>query len=198
MCIIEKLTPKWGEGNQLNNCWAQKRLDFISKDARLNILFNPIFEKEMYWDFFKSANCTKLLHFYNSYNGCKLFSNSLCIYGIQEHSSDLYQIYDLEWENMRLNAMMHKLNYIYFGSLGGQYVFALKKNSDDETVYCFNADNGFLVKKIENFDVLFSTLFNNLYDEYDAEGIKIHKNRKYKNIKSLYNTTIEKDFLEEK
>lgn len=198
MRIIEKLTQKWGEGNQLNNCWVQKRLDFISKDARLNILFNPISEKEKYCDFFKSANCTKLLDFYGSYNGCKLFSDSLCIYGIQEHSSDLYQTYDLEWENMRLNAMMHKRNYIYFGSLGGQYVFALKKNSDDETVYCFNADNGFLVKTFVNFDILFSTLFNNLYDEYDTEGIKIHKNKKYKNIKSLYNTTIEKDFLEEK
>lgn len=197
MNIENKLIEKWGEGKKLNNCWAQKKLSFISNDARLNILFDPISDSSLYKAFFKNVESAGLFEFYSQYNGCKLFSNSLCIYGIQEISFELYQTYDLEWENKRVNQMLNLSDYLVFGSLGGQYLFALKANSEEEMIYCMNVDDGEIVKHFDNFDLFFITLFDNLCKEYDANGVKIHKNIKFKNIKSLFNTTIEERFLEE-
>lgn len=195
--LKEKLINKWDVGLNLNNCWIQKELYFINKDARLNILFNPI-DSDRYSHLFQNTHYSKLLKFYNSYNGCKLFSNSLCIYGIQSKSNDLYQTYDLEWENKRLSQMINTNDYVFFGSLGGQYVFGLKRNIDDENIYCINVDDGNVVKVYDDFDLMFKTIFNNLYEEYDSNGIKLHRNKEFKNIKSLYNTTIEEKFLKEK
>ena len=195
--LKEKLINKWDVGLNLNNCWIQKELPFISKDARLNILFNPI-DIEKYNHIFINTNNIKLFKFYNLYNGCKLFSNSLCIYGIQSKSNDFYQTYDLEWENKRISQMINTNDYVFFGSLGGQYVFGLKRDEKEEKVYCLNVDNGNVVKVYDDFELMFNTIFNNLYEEYDNNGVKLHKNEDFKIIKSLYNTTIEEKFLEEK
>ena len=197
MKLKEKLINKWDVGLNLNNCWIQKELPFISKDARLNILFNPI-DTDKYTHLFTNTDYHKLFKFYNSYNGCKLFSNSLCIYGIQSKSNDLYQTYDLELENKRISQMINTNDYVFFGSLGGQYVFGLKSNVNDENVYCIDVDNGSVVKVYEDFDLMFETIFNNLYEEYDKNGVKLNKNKDFKKIKSLYNTTIEEKFLEGK
>ena len=193
----EKLIERWGTGIELNQCWAQKRLNFISEEARLNILFNPVTDKSQYIDFFKTVNADRLLMFYRQYNGCKLFSNSLCIYGLCNASLDLYQVYDLRRENERLKHNLYAGHYLFFGSLGGQFLFAFKAESNDEKVYCINVDDGYVIKCFKNFDILFSKLLSGLYQEYDDDGKKIHKNSKYRKIKSLYNTTIERRFLEE-
>ena len=198
MRIKDFLVEKWGSGTELNNCWTQKKLSFISNDARLNILFNPIPDVSSYSKFFGEASSKQLLDFYRHYNGCKLFSGSLCVYGMQNQSNDLYQTYDLEWENQRVHQMLGLKGYLIFGSLGGQYLFAFKTDSRDETVYCIDVDNGDVIRSFENFDTLFSTLFNRLYEEYDEIGCKIHRNLKLKNIKPLFNVTFEKEFLEDK
>lgn len=197
MNFKEKLIKKWGEGTELNNCWVQKKLNFISDEARLNILFHPLTDLTPYKKVLGNVASENLLEFYSRFNGCKLFSNSLCIYGLQEKSNETYQTYDLKWENNRVKLMLELNDYTFFGSLGGQYLFALKSDTIEETIYCINIDNGEVVKKFDNFNLLFSTLFNNLYKEYDENGQKTHKNKDFKNIKSLFNTTIEKKFLEE-
>ena len=198
MSIKEKKKKKWGEGIKLNNCWTQKELNFISRFARLNVLFNPLNDISSYELIFKNVKGDRLLNFYNEFNGCKLFSDSLCIYGIQNNlSDDVYQTYDLNWENNRIYQMLHLNEYLFFGSLGGQYLFAYKINSNNEIVYCINVDTGEIVHTFKNFDLLFSTLFNKLYDEYDKTGEKIHKNKEFRKIKSLYNKTTQIEYLEE-
>lgn len=182
----------------LRQSWVQKNIATISNFAMLNVLFNPFKSMDKYESYFRDVSAKRLMNFYKLYNGCRLFSDSLNIYGFQTFEHDDIETYDLEKENRRLKSNKKLIGYNYFGSIGGQYLFGLKQNSSLETVYCVNVDNGKVITKFKNFDILFDHLFDKLYDEYDQNGIKIHKNEKYKNIKTLYNLSFEKELLKEK
>ncbi len=193
--IKESLERKWGKLRRRNGMLYNCRLPFISKQALLNALFLPstidltdYCKKE-----FNVIIPEDLGDFYNNFNGCRLFFASLSIFGIQEQVKSALKPFDLILENQK-NAIASGYSsysdcpYFFFGSLGGEYIFAYKK-SEMTTVYCIKAKESSASQQFDSFSDLWLHYFPSLINEYDIEGRKIHVNEEYKGIPVLENLT---------
>jgi hypothetical protein len=197
MNIKNMLEDKWEPFKKENHHYSQCDLGFISKDARLNLLFEPIDCEEIINQIgIQLPNDIKV--FFKQTNGCRLFSNSLNIYGLQKYTNELFEPYDIVIENNKIQqesggSLVH---YIFIGSLGGRYIAGFKRNDSTYGVYCFSTSSWELVKRYVSFDSFFTTLFNNLYNEYTINGHKIHKLDRYANVKVLHNMSFEEKYME--
>ena len=105
MNFYEKLIKKWGNFIEFEEWYEQIDTKFISDKSKLNLLFKKISIEKIKKIFLESYGLQideQLLKFYTMFNGCKLFSNSLCIYGFESKDS-LYVPYNLIFENDRQN-----------------------------------------------------------------------------------------------
>lgn len=192
---FEKLEEKWGNFEEKDHYKTNCSMPFVSDDAKLNVIFSPEEVSEIEKAYSSIGDFVipdDLLDFYKKCNGCRLFFGSLSIFGIQKYSEELFEPYDILGENRRLSSQM-KLDsseYLFFGSLGGDYVFAYDiKNS--RKVYGMPADKVEIVVEFENFSVFFDYYFRKLLDEYDKQGRKKHPDEMYKGIPVLEHLTSE-------
>ena len=97
MEFYNELTQKWGHFKKVNHWLEQVITPFISDQAKLNLLFDPI-EHSVIADRFNKAFGVSpprfLLEFYQITNGCRLFSNSLCIYGFKLYLAVMKERFD--------------------------------------------------------------------------------------------------------
>ena len=186
---ILELENKWGEFVKIGHALCNKQMSFISDKAYLNVLYEP--QTTAIQEVFNSFGCNvlpELLTFYKQYNGCSLFFSILNIFGIQSFDKEIYEPYDLEFENRIIQETFKNDNYIFFASLGGDYAFAYKKDECSK-VYAVKKGKKKVLKKFDNFELWFSYYFETLYDEYNEEGEKKHPNKRYKEIPALYHET---------
>lgn len=195
MFFVNQLTDKWGDFIILDHYKEQVKLPFISDKARLNVLFDPlpdnvitdIFERKLH-----SGILPELASFYKSFNGCRLFSSSLNIYGIQAYHDDVYEPFDLVRENFNhysmLSEMASDMNLVLFGSIGGDYRVGYDRD-EMSGVYIFKVGATRILKTYNGFEQFFMSYFNYLIDEYDLAGKKIHVLDKYKDIPVLANVS---------
>ena len=193
---IDALVDKWGTMKHLGHYCANGDMPFISAAARLNIVFDPE-KKDMIDAVFQSQfNCEAsdaLKAFYAESNGCRLFSGSLNVWGIQLHPEDLFEPFDLMLENQRVMAKiklprMEIERYYFFASLGGEYIFGIKKD-ENSRVYGFKSGSKDIAIQFDGFDDFFDHFFSKLLDEYDLTGRKKHPNIEYQGIPVLENVT---------
>jgi len=199
MEIVQELERKWGPLFSSEHWAEQLDIPFVSEQAKLNILFNPLqisTIKDRFYKEFQILIPKQLEEFYSKFNGCRLFSDSLCIYGFQVYPDDVFEPYDVIKETQKANFKFKRFNPYYFlvGSLGGQFLFAMDKTCP-EKIYVINSDNGKHIQTYNDFWECFSTVFGNLLNEYDSVGKKIHKNKKYTDIPILSNLSFDKIFL---
>ncbi len=188
------LQDRWGifkkQGKYLSNC----EMSFISKDARLNVFFDPVAPtktEEYFANVLKAELHPELKTFYKWTNGCRLFFASLSVYGItEEKCNDVFVPFDLDYENRNLSKTMPGNKYIYFASIGGSYVFAYDKKSPSK-VYGMKVGSTEVLQTYEGFYDFFDHYFDALIDEYDDKGRKIHPTEAYKGIPVLENKCIE-------
>ncbi len=196
---INALEKRWGPFTAVNHWREQLPLPFVTPNTKLNLLFDPVDVNLFDAAFFGAVGMhvpSQLGEFYQVTNGCRLFSDSLCIYGLQKRAIDVLEPYDVLTETNKANIKLAKLGakYILIGSLGGQYWLAYSMETQ-EKIIVLNADNGKKVKEYQDFDQCFDTLFNNLMKEYDDVGRKIHVNKKYRDVPVLSNLSFEKTLL---
>lgn len=200
MDYYHELTEKWGQFKKNDHWLEQVDTTFISNKAKLNLLFEPIEQEEIkrrFHNHFGVFPPRFLLDFYKNTNGCRLFSNSLCIYGFQAYPSETFEPFDIVKETERVFSQ-HRFDQplVFFGALGGQYLFCFSL-LDPNRIIIINADSFKRVKEFNGFEKCFETIFRNLLDEYDLLGKKKHINKRFRNIPILANLSFEKRFLEE-
>ena len=187
--MLLKLEYKWGKFIENGHAMCNKQMQFVSPKAYLNILYKP--QLDLIQEKFSLLNALilpGLLEFYKQYNGCRLFFSSLNIFGIQSFEEEIYEPFDLELENRIIQETFKNDKYIFFASLGGDYVFAYKKDECSK-IYAVKKGRKKVLKTFDNFWSWFSYYFDVLYEEYDEEGRKIHPNKRYKDIPTLYHET---------
>ena len=189
----DRLEEKWGRFIPKDHYRTNCPMPFISDDARLNVLFEKNGNDEivsLFRGFFDAELPEELNDFYLNYNGCRLFFSSLNIFGIQKYTDEIFEPYDIRIENDRIFGKCKKLSsqYVFIGSLGGEYGFAFDKN-EKEKIYCFEIGKKKIVKEYDSFNVFFNQMFDYLFDEYDSNGRKININKEYKGIPVLEHLT---------
>jgi len=191
---MKKLRDKWGEFVKRGNYISNGLMPFISNEARLNVLFVPKSIEEMskyYKDVLNAELHRELNEIYEWTNGCRLFFGSLAIYGIRdENNDDILTPFDLEWENKNLSDKMNTDKYIFFGSIGGEFVFGYDKHNPSE-VYGMKVGDGTVLQKFDGVKDFFGHYFYALMEEYDIDCRKIHPTEAYKGIPVLENKCIE-------
>ena len=191
MDILSKLESKWGNFIVHGHALCNKPMPFVSSKAFLNILFAPNTEcVQSSFDSLDAKPLPGLIEFYKKYNGCRLFSSSLNIFGVQLYRNDLYEPYDLFRENLNIQSKFKDDNYMFFASLGGDFVFAYRKDELCK-IYAFKKGQKNLLKTYSTFLDWFNYYFNALFEEYDTEGRKVHPNDVFKEIPVLYHETNE-------
>lgn len=199
MDILQELEKYWGPLTYFDHWIEQLDIPFVFEKAKFNLLFKPLPISEIRCIFQNEIQMSvpnQLEEFYLKYNGCRLFSDSLCIYGLQVYPEDVFEPYDVFKETQKLLFKFKHFNSNHFliGSLGGQFLFAMDKTNPIK-VYVFNSDTGKLVNTYEDFAECFCTVFSNLMKEYDSCGKKKHINKKYVNIPILSNLCFDQKFL---
>lgn len=198
MDFYSALTEKWGAFSHVQHWYEQISTTFISDKSKLNLLYESCGKTQastLFTNIFGIAIPDQLAEFYAKYNGCRLFSDSLCIYGFHMHSDEIYEPFDISKENDRLQFdVKHADDYVFFGSLGGQYLLAYSKESPIE-VLAINIDNSKIVKRYRDFESCFNTIFEKLINEYDEQGKKKHVDKKLLDMPVLANMTFDKKFL---
>lgn len=187
--ILYLLKIKWGEFIKSGHAFCNQQMPFVSDEAYLNVLYEP--QTNAMQGVFNSLGSNilpELLAFYEKYNGCRLFFSSLNIFGVQCFDEEIYEPFDLALENHIIQESFKDNNYVFFASLGGDYVFAYKKDEGSK-IYAVKKGEKKVLKVFENFDSWFSYYFDALYEEYDEEGQKKHPNKRYKEIPALYHET---------
>lgn len=193
---INVLEDKWGPFEKSSNYISNGKMPFVSEVARLNVLFDKCDELIIENVFANKLNAPimpELRQFYNEYNGCRLFFGSLSIFGIAKHPDDTYEPFDLFRENLnnvsKLNKRARKSNkYIFFASLGGDYLFGYDKE-DLQKVYCFKPGSLKVEAEYDSFETFWTHFFYGLIDEYDETCHKIHPNIEDEGIPALENVT---------
>ena len=172
--IIKKIESRWGEMTTENNCFYNGSPKYLKNKSHFNYIFKKI-GLEKYCDFAKEhffEMPQELIDFYQECNGIRLFLSSLSIYGFQV-STDTMQPFDLAIENYNIHARMSGNNcdndaLFFFGSYGGDYVFAYDINQSNE-IYVY--ENGFN-KPILSFESLKDLLC------FFVDRMSIHYNEK--------------------
>ena len=119
--MFDKLEEKWGKFEEKNKCLFNRPLTFLSLDNHLNHIFKGIdnhFFEEYFMKVFGVLPPSQLLEFYSQYNGCRLFFDSLSIYGAQGLPYNGVVPFDLAIENINHGFGLDNPEYIIFGVLG--------------------------------------------------------------------------------
>ena len=188
-----RLEDKWGKFISKDHYKTNCPMPFISDDARLNVLFEKNGNDEinsLFRNSFGTEIPEELNEFYLNYNGCRLFFSSLNIFGIQKYNNEIFEPYDIRIENDRIFGKCKKLSsqYVFIGSLGGEYVFAFDKQ-EMKKILCFEIGKKKIVKEYDSFNIFFDQMFDYLFDEYGSDGRKININKEYKGIPVLEHLT---------
>ena len=191
---IDKLTEKWGPFVKCGECLSNGRMPFISSEARLNAFFTPKMTSDVSFFFansLKSEEHPELKDIYAWTNGCRLFFASLCIYGIRdEKDKDILVPFDLKVENDNLSKNMPVDKYLFFASIGGEYVFGYDRYNPSE-VYGMRVGDKTILQSFDGVKDFFDQYFYPLMEEYDEKCKKIHPTEAYRGIPVLENKTIE-------
>lgn len=187
--ILLKLEAKWGGFARNGHALCNKQMPFVSTKAYLNVLYEPQMDSiQKAYNTLSATILPGLMDFYKQYNGCRLFFSSLNIFGIQCFDDEIYEPFDFESENRNIQETFKNSDYIFFGSLGGDYAFAYKKDECSQ-IYAIQKGKKKILKTFDNFETWFSYYLDVLYEEYDDEGRKKHPNKRYKDIPALYHET---------
>lgn len=190
---FERLEEKWGQFKKENHFFINCPMDFISDKAQLNVIFEAEELTEIR-SAYKEVGLIELPseveNFYKRCNGCRLFFGSLSIFGIQKYPDEVFEPYDIKGENMRLRSQMKLKNddFVFFASLGGDYVFGLKPNSDSK-IYGMEATCAKVLREFDDFNVFVDYYFDKLFEEYDEKGRKIHLDEAFAGIPALEHLT---------
>lgn len=155
------------------------------------MLFEPIddYFKILENKYGKKIFSKRYIEFMKEANGCKLFSNSFVIYGIVKYNDKITPV-DINGVNLNLSLYGIK-DYFSFGNIGGKYELCFK--DDCKKVYVLEKKNDkyILIKTIDSIDYIFDVVFNNLIEEYDLDGHKIHFKEEYKDMPLVVNLSDE-------
>lgn len=193
---INELEKKWGKFIKKNSYFEQGKMPFVSKQARLNVLFEPLKDAEIKFIESKLGSLPdSLIAFYQKTNGCRLFFGSFNILGLRKNLEDIFEPYGILEENLALNLATDtniggNENYVFFASIGGDYFFAYKKEEKCQ-VYCMKKGDFKILKTFNNFQDFFEYYFYKLYQEYGTDCKKIHILPEDKDFPLLAHLTIE-------
>lgn len=194
--MIKEVLNKWGEFDNVEHRYVQKNLEFIAPNAYLNMLFEPIEDYFILLDnkYGKRNYPKRYISFLKETNGCKLFSNSFVIYGIVKYNDRVTPV-DINGVNLNLSLYGVK-DYFSFGNIGGRYELCFKDNSEKVYVLEKKNDKYILIKTLDSIDYIFDVVLNNLIEEYDLEGHKIHLKKEYKDMPLVVNLSDELNLFE--
>lgn len=195
---LERLEEKWGQFEKATNYVCNGKMPFVSGEARLNVLFDPCFGAQVEDCFacqLKAPVLEELKRFYQVSNGCRLFFGSLSVFGIACHPEDDYEPFDLFRENTNLVSKLgplerRKCTYVFFASLGGDYVFGYDKKQPSK-VFGFKPGSLRILQEFPSFDDFWKHYFEGLFVEYDDDCRKIHRNEEDAGIPFLEHLTHE-------
>lgn len=188
---IKILTKKWGPFNKNGHAYEQLTLSFVSEKTKFNVYFEKQSKDEINKSFeiLNADIHPQLLEFYNYTNGCRLFSKSLCIFGLQKYPNEVYEPFDIFIENNRYKKILEN-KYVCFGSFGNDYLFVYQKQNANKT-YIIDVNSNEIIKEFNDVVSLFDELFIKLLNLYDDKGKKIVPNKIFKGIKALENITLD-------
>lgn len=188
---IYELEEKWGKFIKRNSYFEQGEMPFVSKQARLNVLFDPLNETEIETIESQLGSLPDTLKtFYRNTNGCRLFFGSFNIFGLRKNLDDVFEPYGILEENLVLNLATGNEKYVFFASIGGDYFFAYEKE-EKKCVYCIKRDGNEVLKTFSNIQECFEYYFYKLYKEYGSDCKKIHILPEDKDFPLVAHLTIE-------
>lgn len=176
----EALEKKWGAFQDEDMFYIkQQNLEIYSPRTFLNVLFKPV-SVDHYEKIEKVLRCkmpSELREFYKSYNGIMLFSQSFRIYGARvEDLRSSYKTSDFVYENLTIRTDNSRWDddMISFGYYGSRYRFCFRRNGGKK----FYVIDRTTIETLHVFDSIYKLIefyVNVLIDEYDLNGMKIHK-----------------------
>ncbi|MBR1651663.1 MAG: SMI1/KNR4 family protein [Lachnospiraceae bacterium] len=194
MDFLSTLEKKWGKMRKEGHYTANGKMSFISDETRLNVVFEPIDDSAIesaFYEKLKSEILPELKAFYKKHNGCRLFFSSLSVFGVQQNNREVYEPYDIVYENLNYYSSLRekkKPNIVFFASLGGKYLFGYDR-IELSKVYCIKKGSKEIEQEFDSFDEFFSHYFDALIKMYDADCHKVNPNEEYKGIPVLENVT---------
>ena len=194
--MVKEVLKKWGKIEKVGYRYVQKNLTFIAPKAYLNILFEPIedYFKLLENKYGKRIYPKRYVQFMKETNGCKLFSNSFVIYGIVKYNDEVTPV-DINGVNLNLSLYGVK-DCFSFGNIGGKYELCFKDDSEKVYVLEKEKDKYNLIKELDSVDYIFDVVLNNLIEEYDSEGHKIHFKKEFKDMPLVVNLSDELNLFE--
>ena len=188
---IKDMEQKWGSFIKRNNYFEQGEMPFVSKQARLNVIFNPLTESEIKIIESQLGSLPSTLKtFYQKMNGCRLFFGSFNIFGLRKDLDDIFEPYGILEENLVFNLTTGNEKYVFFASIGGDYFFAYEKE-EKKRVYCIKRGETEVLKTYSSIHECFEYYFYKLYKEYGSDCKKIHILPEDKDFPLLAHLTIE-------
>ena len=199
MEFVANIESKWGKLETVGHCMQNGKMPFVSEQARLNMLFLPEDINDLIAKVEKKFECRlpeQLIKFYTSFNGCRLFFNSLNVFGIQVHPSEQYQPFDLFVENNHilgsLKAKERKVcDLVFVSSIGGDYAFGFNRSNPSGIVGIRKGSLSAAVQCFDSFDVFFDHYYSKLLNEYGDDCRKKNPTRQFIGIPALEHQTNE-------
>ncbi len=169
------LERKWGAFTPEKTFFKQCSID---EDEYLNVIFKPI-ERSRYayiGELLDWKIPSDLVSFYGKCNGLSFFSESIRIYGAAIDVRDTYNTLEIVRENVisKLKKTMPQYSDMIIIGSYGYYYFCVKRIFDNK-FYVIGANEKKVVYLFDGIEKLLNFYVGKLVEEYDKDGIKIHK-----------------------
>ncbi len=176
MYLNEMIEQRYGKATKGQYCELKK----FGEDIYLHKLFTKI-DLDNYYEITKDLNAKllpELVDFYKSYNGCRVFSDSISIYGI---SSATECPFDLYLNNLNKRAELkhckHKEDYVFIGGIADMEMYYLMSEFDNPKIHLSKNGETKIYKSFDSLQELlmhYYLLFNTMYDD---EGYRLNPNK---------------------
>lgn len=175
---LEKLIQNRYNKNIENNYYCQ--LNKFGENIYLHYLY-PKLNITFYEDIENSLNIKiipELKEFYSYYNGCKLFSESITIYGISTEDSFPFDfvINNLN-KRAELKGCKDRNNYVFIGSVADLNMYYLQSEIPNCNIYLSKNGSTKVYQKFNSIKELITHYYKILENQYDDNGYRLNPNK---------------------
>ncbi len=204
MYLVDLINKKWKLSKEKDVGLTY----YVNNNEAKHMAFYELYEKinmSYYKKFANSYNIVflpELLDFYKAYNGCKLFYDSISIYGIKINGNGPFDLFlndrnrhgDIKTKISNINSKDLELpdgvtrkdfdncidvlldDIVFFGCVGKYNMYYKQSEISNPKIYLSYEEGITPIKTFNSIKEVFEFYIPKLYEEYDENGTKAHQN----------------------